>query len=129
VSDLPTDIWLPCQTDPELFFAPDGQHPGTRNYKHRVAIAKGLCADCPIVDLCREEGRARRAVGIWGGEDDVEREEAGHKPVKTRVISPCGTEAAAKRHWRKGESACQLCLDAAALAKANRDAARKLAHA
>jgi hypothetical protein len=105
---------LPCRTtDPELFFAPDATS---------ILTAKALCMKCPIVNACREEGRRLRATGVWGGEDDKDRTKAGRKPVRTRVYAPCGTEAAARRHWRKGEPACQLCLDGAAAAKANRQA-------
>jgi WhiB family transcriptional regulator, redox-sensing transcriptional regulator len=51
---------LPCADDPELFFAesPDD-----------VALAKGLCRECPVRAACLAGALKRREPwGVWGGE-------------------------------------------------------------
>lgn len=116
---------LPCRTDPELFMAPDGQRAGTGPYERRVAKAKALCAACPVRIAYREEGRRLRALGVWGGEDDVERTKTGRKPVKARVPAQCGTEAGDKAHRRKGETPCVRCSEAASAAWQRRKAVRE----
>lgn len=114
---------FPCSADPELFFAPDGQHIDTPAYRARAAAAKALCAHCPNFLPCREEGRRERHPGIWGGEDDGERRRAGFKPSsKSRVPAECGTAAGAKRHSREGTKACRPCLDAANSARRKNEA-------
>lgn len=105
---------FPCSADPDLFFAPDGQHTDTDAYRARAAAAKALCAGCPNRLPCLRQGREERHPGIWGGEDDNERAWAGFKPrTMNRVPAACGTAAGAKRHSRKGTKACRPCLDAA----------------
>ncbi|MFB8242029.1 WhiB family transcriptional regulator [Kitasatospora purpeofusca] len=68
---------LPCRSNPDLFFAPDGQHTGTPLYNARVESARALCHGCPERIPCRDRGRALGATGVWGGEDDIDRVEAG----------------------------------------------------
>jgi hypothetical protein len=46
---------------------------------------------------------------------------AGVPGMRWRRVKPCGTEAAYKRHWRRGEVPCEPCRRAAVRA----DAARK----
>lgn len=55
--------------------ARDGQHVPCRGDQRFVADDRATraeaaldCRDCPVVDLCREAGRAQTA-GIWGGAD------------------------------------------------------------
>jgi len=51
---------LPCQTHPDLFFA-DAQA--------QLAIARDLCAPCPVKDLCLAGAVERREPhGVWGGQ-------------------------------------------------------------
>ena len=52
---------LPCHTaDPELFFSEEATD---------MAIAKSLCASCPLIASCLEGALARAEPwGIWGGE-------------------------------------------------------------
>ena len=51
---------LPCQDEPELFFA---EHPGP------LERAKQLCTACPVRDLCLAAALERREpTGVWGGE-------------------------------------------------------------
>jgi WhiB family redox-sensing transcriptional regulator len=51
---------LPCQSEPELFFAEDPQD---------LRRAKALCRDCPVRAACLA-GALQRAepTGVWGGE-------------------------------------------------------------
>jgi WhiB family transcriptional regulator, redox-sensing transcriptional regulator len=51
---------LPCQSEPELFFAEDPQD---------LRRAKALCGDCPVRSACLA-GALQRAepAGVWGGE-------------------------------------------------------------
>lgn len=77
---LDADGRLPCQDRPELYSAPDEERKGSRAYKRRVNAARGLCYGCPIMVACRRQGRERRESGVWGAEDDAQREQAGSKP-------------------------------------------------
>ncbi|MFE6866044.1 WhiB family transcriptional regulator [Kitasatospora sp. NPDC057692] len=80
-----TDSRLPCRANPDLFFAPDGQHTGSPLYTARVDQARALCRHCPERVPCRDRGRALGATGVWGGEDDVDRTEAGSRIRSQRV--------------------------------------------
>jgi hypothetical protein len=61
---------LPCQqADPDLFFA----EPGTAD----CALAKQLCATCPIRVRCAEDAATRQEpYGVFGGLDETERQTA-----------------------------------------------------
>lgn len=52
---------LPCRrNDPELFFA---------ETPHDVEIAKALCLDCPVREVCLAGAVERREPwGVWGGQ-------------------------------------------------------------
>jgi WhiB family redox-sensing transcriptional regulator len=51
---------LPCQDDPELFFA---EAPAD------VEAAKALCRECPVMIACFNGALERREPwGVWGGE-------------------------------------------------------------
>jgi len=82
ISRLPgpvADIWEwqlqgSCRdTDPTLFFHPEGERgPARRN---RDAAAKAICAACPVLTQCRSHALVvREPYGVWGGltEDDRE---------------------------------------------------------
>lgn len=60
----------PCQTtDPEIWFSDDTEGSGT-HYK----LAKKLCAQCPVQDLCLQFALAsEEAYGVWGGLNPRER--------------------------------------------------------
>jgi WhiB family redox-sensing transcriptional regulator len=58
--------------DLEVFFHPDGERDPSR--ARRVAYAKAICADCPVVAACRSWAhRVEEPYGIWGGEGEDER--------------------------------------------------------
>ncbi|MEV4506139.1 WhiB family transcriptional regulator [Streptomyces klenkii] len=113
LSDLLDDLGglVPCAQDPELWYAEsiDEQEE-----------AQEQCSVCPIIKQCREAGRQGREYGIWGGETEVDRARAGCAPpgwrARRRVRgrygpppSPCGTDAAWRRHIRSGEPPCPVC--------------------
>lgn len=54
--------------DPDLFF-PAGVR---RDAAVDVVEAKRICATCPVIEPCREEGAETR-FGVWGGTSVVER--------------------------------------------------------
>lgn len=59
-----------CKTaDPELFFAEDITKEGKRD----VAVAKGICARCPVLARCREFALVNTDHGVWGGMTAEER--------------------------------------------------------
>ena len=57
---VPEDL-LPCRVnDSELWFAESPED---------VELAKALCRDCPVRDLCLDGALARQEPwGVWGGE-------------------------------------------------------------
>jgi len=74
---LAAGVELPCQVvDPDLFFA---ESPA------EVELAKALCRDCPVRDVCLAAALARREPwGVWGGEWFVAGEAVGHKRPRGR---------------------------------------------
>ena len=54
-SDMP---WACAGIDPDQFFPEDDA---------TLAAARGICAGCPVRDVCRELGLARGETGVWGG--------------------------------------------------------------
>ncbi len=67
-----------CRGRSDLFFEPFGERPGPR--ARREAIAKHLCAQCPVQAPCLEAGRRNHESGLWGGETEEERTQAGFPP-------------------------------------------------
>jgi len=67
-----------CRSKTALFFAPPGEREGRR--RRREALACAYCAVCPVQDICKLAGRQGREHGIWGGENDEARAEAGFAP-------------------------------------------------
>jgi WhiB family redox-sensing transcriptional regulator len=51
---------LPCQTHTDLFFA---------ETQGELAVAREMCAPCPVRDLCLAGALERREPhGVWGGQ-------------------------------------------------------------
>jgi WhiB family redox-sensing transcriptional regulator len=68
-----TDDALCRQTDPELFFSPEGQGMAAEKAS-RIRSAKRICAACPIAARCLEVAYANgEEAGIWGGLTPEER--------------------------------------------------------
>ena len=56
------------------FFHPDGERGARR--RERVAGAKQVCADCPVITQCCDWARqVEEPYGVWGGESEDERRE------------------------------------------------------
>lgn len=110
---LPDALCL--DADPDVFFPSVGEN---------ATAAKALCARCPITEQCREWaivnlGDEAADVGIWGGSSPrdraAERMRRGMRSSGRRhsdVLAPCGTDAAYRRHWRRGEKPCRPCTTA-----------------
>ena len=59
--------------DPEQFYHPEGERGFAR--RERARVAKGICAQCPVIEKCREYALyAREPYGIWGGLTEEDRE-------------------------------------------------------
>lgn len=70
-----------CRDEPTvLFFGPAGERPEQR--APREVLAKAVCAGCPVRVECREYARSARAIGVYGGETEVDRALAGFAPAK-----------------------------------------------
>ena len=75
-----------CRGQNDLFFAPAGERPETRNV--REAKARAVCNNCEVLTPCRQWAREHREYGFWGGESEEERAAAGY-----RVDMPVGRVA------------------------------------
>jgi WhiB family transcriptional regulator, redox-sensing transcriptional regulator len=74
-----------CQGQVALFFPPLAERPDSR--LRREAAAKSICAECPVQVACRTFGRVNHEYGVWGGENEEERVQAGYRlnaPVGVR---------------------------------------------
>lgn len=86
-----------------------------------VALAKGICATCPVSDDCLLEVLVDvnnyDNFGIFGGTSAKQRQKLrrtlgiDRNPV-TFELAPCGTEAAHRRHLRKEQRPCADCRQA-----------------
>lgn len=110
-------------TNPDVFFVERGESTGA---------ARNLCRQCPVVGECLEFAIANgEQFGIWG--DTTERERRairrarrGGNVAPTRVdrpLRPCGTEAAYRRHTKRGEPPCDACREAKRAGRRKSDAA------
>lgn len=62
------------EASPDVFFHPEGERGPSR--VGRDERAKALCAQCPVLQECREHAlRVREPYGVWGGLTEQEREE------------------------------------------------------
>ncbi|QCB27754.1 WhiB family transcriptional regulator [Corynebacterium endometrii] len=56
----------------EVFYHPDGERGRAR--ARRENRAKAICAECPVMELCRDHALAvAEPYGIWGGMSETER--------------------------------------------------------
>lgn len=121
-----------CTTaDPDAWFPEQGA---------AATTARKICADCPVLDLCREYAIERRDLeGIWGGTTERDRRNerrrraaAEGRRVPTTVkdpltLAPHGTAAAARRHWRAKDPLCEPCRVASNRDKQQREEDRRAA--
>jgi WhiB family redox-sensing transcriptional regulator len=68
------------ETEPDLFFSDFGLD---------IALAKDICAECPMIAACREYAIKHENFGVWGGLSAKERKELrGNKEaVETHEIA------------------------------------------
>lgn len=60
------------EAEPTLFFHPEGERGSAR--RRRDAAAKAICAECPVLQQCREHALAvREPYGVWGGMSEEDR--------------------------------------------------------
>ena len=74
-----------CQGQSTLFFPPLAERPDSRH--RREAAATAICTECPVQMACRDFGRTHHEYGVWGGENEEERVQAGYRlnaPVGVR---------------------------------------------
>ena len=91
VSERPS--WMDdaaCKGRTTLFFGIAGERPERR--VRREAQARKMCAECPVLEPCRDMARINRENGFWGGETEEERAASGYAP---RSISRRAVQAAA----------------------------------
>jgi hypothetical protein len=101
---------------PELWYA-DTRTPYDQDAR---ALAIALCKGCPVRQACLDAALAaegmvagKQRFGIWGGLTPGQRARLRPPSRPTgRVLQPCGTEAAYRRHLRANETACEPCLAA-----------------
>lgn len=77
-----------CRGMTYLFFPLTAERPQAR--ERREAQARSVCASCAVQVQCREFAREHHEYGLWGGESEDERHEAGF-----RLIAPIGLRATA----------------------------------
>jgi WhiB family redox-sensing transcriptional regulator len=83
------DAWMraaACKGLSHLFFPSPAERPQAR--ERREATARMVCASCPVQVTCREHARTYHEYGLWGGESEDERHDAGY-----RLIAPIGVRA------------------------------------
>ena len=85
------DEWMndgACRGMTHLFFPTTAERPQAR--ERREAQARTVCASCTVAVVCRNFARDNHEYGLWGGESEDERHEAGY-----RLIAPIGIRATA----------------------------------
>lgn len=83
------DRWMnaaACRGMTHLFFPATAERPQAR--ERREAEARDVCRSCRVADTCREFARDNHEYGLWGGESEEERHNAGF-----RLIAPIGIRA------------------------------------
>lgn len=80
-----------------MFFAPYAERPQAR--VRRELLAKAMCRVCPVSEQCRDYARENREYGVWGGEAELERHNAGYE-----LITPIGVRHRPKSDLEKSPS-------------------------
>ncbi|TSA54018.1 MAG: WhiB family transcriptional regulator [Actinobacteria bacterium] len=73
-----------------IFFPVVAERPQTR--ERREEMARGICAQCVVLEKCRSFARDNHEYGFWGGESEEERHAAGF-----RLIAPIGVRSLSRR--------------------------------
>jgi WhiB family transcriptional regulator, redox-sensing transcriptional regulator len=90
--------------DPEIFFAPDGEHEGI-NRTRREQRAKNVCWECPVSGNCLNWALERNEMGIWGGMTEGERKSVKRRGSRARCVR-CGSMSKAAI---EGGQVCVYC--------------------
>ena len=83
------DDWMDvgaCRGMTHLFFPTTAERPQAR--ERRESMDRMVCASCDVKDMCRTFARDNHEYGLWGGESEDERHQAGY-----RLIAPIGIRA------------------------------------
>lgn len=72
-----------CSGRTDLFFPDQFERPNARLIRENRA--REICQGCPLVVPCRNFARSHREYGVWGGENEEERVQAG-----SRLNAPIG---------------------------------------
>jgi hypothetical protein len=77
---------LPCTGKQYLFYGKHAERPETR--VRREVKAKGVCLTCSQIETCRNYARSNSEVfGVWGGETEIERYNAGFLDIVPHHLS------------------------------------------
>lgn len=89
--------------------------------------AKSLCRTCPVVRECGDYAIEHHILdGVWGAMTPEDRKPLlGLRPRKDSIDH--ATYRGAKQHYRRGETPCRPCQDAAAAYQRERKAERRSA--
>ena len=72
-----------CKGKSEIFFGPYNERTGAK--EKREAIARQICATCPVLQNCRDHARSFSEYGFWGGESEEERSAKGYKVANPTI--------------------------------------------
>lgn len=73
-----------CSGETSVFFPPLGDENRQQRVK-RERLAAAICAQCPVIDKCRQHARDQSELGFWGGESEEQRYLAGY--LRNSVVS------------------------------------------
>jgi hypothetical protein len=93
-----------------------------------TAVAKRICATCPLITDCLQHALDNDEHGIWGGSNEKERRAMQHRAAHRTRPAVCGTDSGYYRHLRTLlEPACPDCLEAHRTVSRTRARARRAA--
>ncbi len=114
-----------AEYDPELWFP----HSDAALNVAQVDEAKAVCSACPVIDACLDWALEHNVEhGIWGGATEAERRSIRRsrgQRNRERVLEPCGSLAAYRRHLRRGEGIDFACREANRVEQADKKAEKK----
>lgn len=85
-----------CEQVPDAFFMEDEIKDPNRNRK--ILVAKNICAECPVKNLCLEYAlEANEPYGIWGGLTLPERNRLKRKRIMNEGIHRVGAWGADRK--------------------------------
>lgn len=108
------DNWMKealCTGHTHLFFPPARAEQSRTRYR-REREAKKMCLECPVMLQCRDYARRNDEVGIWGGETEEDRWQAGFMRgnavfKRKKVVAESRRRQKERRLLREQESASQ----------------------